>query len=65
MLGEARVRVQARDESPNSPVVGRFDPVDERGRGLLIVESLAHRWGVDVSAENKVVWFVATVAALQ
>lgn len=29
----------------------------EAGRGLLIIESLAHRWGVDRTATGKAVWF--------
>ena len=38
-------------------------PDDECGRGLLIVRSLATRWGVLEHAEGKTVWFELATGA--
>jgi len=34
----------------------------ESGRGLLIVASLADRWGVDYAAQGKTVWFALSLS---
>jgi anti-sigma regulatory factor (Ser/Thr protein kinase) len=52
------VRVEVEDPSDTPPV--RRDPGSraERGRGLLLVDALASRWGVDHhAAGGKCVWF--------
>lgn len=54
---DGTVRIETYDESPNSPVVQRPDVYAEGGRGILIVQTLARRWGVDASDSEKVVWF--------
>ena len=53
------LRVRVRDESAHEPVVGRPLVSDLRGRGLLMVESLAMAWGVapDLLTGGKTVWF--------
>jgi anti-sigma regulatory factor (Ser/Thr protein kinase) len=56
------LRVQARDESPDAPVVRRSNPGGVGGHGLTIVESLARRWGVERYDDSKVVWFEAPVS---
>jgi anti-sigma regulatory factor (Ser/Thr protein kinase) len=55
--GELRVAVS--DHSPERPRVRPVTLSDVRGRGLMILEALALRWGVDPSADGKgkVVWF--------
>lgn len=55
--GELRVRVA--DESSAGPKVRAVTLDDTRGRGLMILEALAARWGVDPRADGrgKAVWF--------
>ncbi|WP_063754526.1 ATP-binding protein [Microbispora rosea] len=45
---EAPVPLRPRDRSPDDA---------EGGRGLLIVESLSHSWGVRPTSRGKAVWF--------
>jgi anti-sigma regulatory factor (Ser/Thr protein kinase) len=56
------LRVQARDESPDRPVVRRSNPDGVGGHGLTIIESLARRWGVERHEDFKVVWFETPVS---
>ena len=62
IVGEQRLRVEARDEAPNAKVARDSDRRDgEGGRGLHIVETLADRWGVERYDGYKVVWFETSV----
>lgn len=55
-LGEDRVRIQARDNSTATPAPPRPDS-GTRHRGLLLVEDLSERWGVEMEDRTgKVVW---------
>ncbi len=58
-----RVRVEVDDAGANIPVVvdGALDRLT--GRGLVLVESLATRWGCETSARGKVVWVEVAVPA--
>ncbi|NGO68662.1 ATP-binding protein [Streptomyces boncukensis] len=38
------------------PVLRDPDPTAEGGRGLLLLDALAHRWGVEQHADGKTVW---------
>jgi anti-sigma regulatory factor (Ser/Thr protein kinase) len=51
------VRIAVRDSDGRLPI--RRDPGADAtgGRGLLLVDALARRWGTDVEDEGKVVWF--------
>ena len=51
-----RVRVAVSDQSPRAPVVR--SPEDSRpgGKGLLIIEALAIRWGYELDGAGKQVW---------
>lgn len=54
---EHRIRVEARDASPERPSPPSVDS-PTRHRGLLLLEDLSDQWGVDVQDGNgKVVWF--------
>jgi anti-sigma regulatory factor (Ser/Thr protein kinase) len=54
---EDAVVVQVHDESPALPQKRTPHPAEGGGRGLLIVESLARRWGVEPASERgKTVW---------
>jgi len=47
-------RLEVTDSSTHLPVLG--DPHDGGGRGLIIIDHLAHRWGVNPAADGKTVW---------
>lgn len=56
-LLDGMVRVAVEDPVPAPPVI-RNPGVDEiGGRGLLLVEALAARWGTTPTDRGKVVWF--------
>lgn len=58
------VRVEVCDLEPAAdPVKQRIDVTAERGRGLLLVSSLATSWGVDRSPDHKCTWAELDVAA--
>jgi DNA-binding NarL/FixJ family response regulator len=52
-----RVRVEVRDNSPDPPQPREADAEDESGRGLILVDALAHAWGVEAREDGKSVWF--------
>lgn len=49
------LRVEVHDSGDGTPSVRR-GPADESGRGLLLVEALADRWGVGERNPGKIVW---------
>ena len=51
------VRVSVSDEGRGLPVRKSDASEATTGRGLLLVERLAHRWGVDRHERGKTVWF--------
>ena len=51
------VRVSVSDEGRGLPVRKSDSSDATTGRGLLLVERLAHRWGVDRHEHGKTVWF--------
>lgn len=51
------LRVEVADESPLMPQPRAAGPMEEGGRGLALVESLATAWGVTPTDGGKVVWF--------
>lgn len=57
------LRVEVDDGSPDPPRLRGSDPPSSGGRGLVLVESLAARWGcVARGAEGKTVWFDLVLA---
>ncbi|MCW2714977.1 MAG: hypothetical protein JWN88_2024 [Frankiales bacterium] len=59
LLGPAAVRIEVADTSHRMPVLqhGEVDADATSGRGLLLVQELADRWGVDQSdGLGKLVW---------
>ena len=54
--GRGVVRVAIEDVGPGRPVRRVADPRDSGGRGVAIVETLAHRSGCDMHASGKTVW---------
>jgi len=52
-----RLRITVDDHNPLPPVLLETGPESERGRGLLIVERLAAKWGWEpVAGNGKCVW---------
>lgn len=53
---DAGVRISVEDRARTPPVVALANPDAMTGRGLLLVSSLAIRWGADLTDSGKVVW---------
>jgi anti-sigma regulatory factor (Ser/Thr protein kinase) len=53
-----RTRVEVCDDSARLPETR--DPTEAGGRGLLVVEALADRWGVQRLDGGKAIWFEVT-----
>ncbi|MFJ6618579.1 ATP-binding protein [Kitasatospora sp. NPDC091335] len=53
------LRIEVRDSSRALPcmILAEARPVNERGRGLRIVDDLADRWGANLLPRGKGVWF--------
>ena len=54
---EGVLRIEVTDGSAVTPTKKDYGPDAITGRGLQLVESVADRWGVDVVAGGKTVWF--------
>lgn len=50
-------RVSVADSNPLVPALRQPVHEAEHGRGLHLVDTLAHRWGVDAMGEGKAIWF--------
>ncbi len=53
----AGLRVGVHDESDQPPRRQTIDAWSSDGRGLLLLERLASRWGTDHDSSGKLVWF--------
>jgi anti-sigma regulatory factor (Ser/Thr protein kinase) len=53
----ATLRIEVSDTSPMLPVARDPGPETPTGRGLLLIDRLASRWGVDADADGKTLWF--------
>jgi anti-sigma regulatory factor (Ser/Thr protein kinase) len=51
------LRVEVDDSSTRVPMVRRRDASRGSGVGMQLVEQLASRWGTEVRADGKTVWF--------
>jgi anti-sigma regulatory factor (Ser/Thr protein kinase) len=51
------LRVAVADDDPRIPEARAIDVEAERGRGLMLVEALASRWGAVRAGHGKSVWF--------
>ncbi|MFI7385167.1 SpoIIE family protein phosphatase [Streptomyces sp. NPDC049813] len=52
-----RLRVEVADASDDLPHKRRPGELASSGRGLVLMELLAQRWGVDPQGEGKCIWF--------
>jgi anti-sigma regulatory factor (Ser/Thr protein kinase) len=51
------VRVEVVDDGDGCPVISHTATGADHGRGLMVVSRVATRWGVDLEAHRKCVWF--------
>jgi anti-sigma regulatory factor (Ser/Thr protein kinase) len=56
MNGEL-VRVEVHDANARNPIRKHYSSLATTGRGLLLVERMAHDWGVEHDTDGKHVWF--------
>lgn len=62
---EAAVRIEVSDAADGWPVQRAAQPFDESGRGLLLVDAIASRWGVDPQhPRGKRVWATLDLQAV-
>lgn len=57
LVHDDRLMVTVHDRSAQLPVARVVDDEAESGRGLVLVEALATRWGSTASPTGKAVWF--------
>lgn len=64
-LGDEYVRVEVQDGNARDPSPRHYSTMATTGRGLLLVEELAERWGVlsPAPGPGKTVWFELARAA--
>lgn len=51
-------KIRVRDAGGDLPVVEHPKPDEDHGRGMLLIDMLAAKWGTDVTPTGKEVWFV-------
>jgi anti-sigma regulatory factor (Ser/Thr protein kinase) len=51
------VRVSVSDKSSVLPKLREYGPTAVTGRGMMLVDRVATRWGVDLDGSGKSVWF--------
>ena len=51
------IRVEVDDSSNEMPVLQHPGALDDHGRGLLLLDSLANQWGIEMREDGKTVWF--------
>jgi anti-sigma regulatory factor (Ser/Thr protein kinase) len=56
------IRVEVDDPSTEPPLLQRPESDGARGRGILLVDALATRWGTDIRSDGKTVWFEIDVS---
>jgi serine/threonine-protein kinase RsbW len=54
--GGGWLRIEVHDTSPHTPRPRTPDWLDESGFGLMLVDALAAKWGVQQTAQGKAVW---------
>jgi len=62
-VGKESARIVVTDTSRTRPTPGTPSPNDEHGRGLLLVEALAHAWGSELVRGGKRIWAELRVTA--
>jgi len=57
------VRIEVHDGSPRLPVRKHYSTMSGTGRGLMLVDRVASRWGAEPTLSGKLVWFELDAAA--
>ncbi|HZD66218.1 MAG TPA: ATP-binding protein [Acidimicrobiales bacterium] len=52
------LRVDVHDDSPRLPRRQRYRDLASTGRGVVLLDALADRWGAEPARDGKRVWFV-------
>ncbi len=52
-----RARIEVHDGSPQLPVRKHYSTMSGTGRGLVLVDRMASKWGAEPTPSGKVVWF--------
>lgn len=53
-----RIKVTVADrDAERTPTIVQAEPLSSSGRGVLLVDRLAARWGVEPQRQGKIVWF--------
>ncbi|MFI8912760.1 ATP-binding protein [Streptomyces sp. NPDC053513] len=56
-FGPEELHCEVHDESPATHTAREAGDGDEHGRGMLLLQALAHAWGVRAEESGKAVWF--------
>ena len=56
-VSDGWLRIAVVDGSPIRPVVRGLDSGQSRGRGLMLVQAIADRWGAEEHRGGKRIWF--------
>ncbi len=56
LIHDAMLTCEVSDTAPSGPHMRHARTVDETGRGLFIVATLATHWGTRFQTEGKTVW---------
>lgn len=54
---DGAVRVEVSDDGTGMPVLREVAPTAPGGRGVMLIDRLSRRWGVDRREDGKTVWF--------
>jgi hypothetical protein len=57
LLQPFSIRIEVDDSSAEMPVLQHPDILEDHGRGVLLIDSLATQWGSEPRANGKTVWF--------
>jgi DNA-binding NarL/FixJ family response regulator len=57
VLSRDSYRVEVYDDDPTMPELREPSPHDRGGRGIVLLDLLASRWGAEALDQGKVVWF--------
>lgn len=60
-----RLRISVRDSAADAPRLADTDDEVEGGRGLVLVQALASRWGTEADRLGKWVWFEVDLPSTQ
>jgi anti-sigma regulatory factor (Ser/Thr protein kinase) len=54
--GGGALRIELEDATADLPIVRAQDPLQARGRGMFLIDTLASAWGVLPATNGKTVW---------